>query len=261
VPQGSILGPLLFAMLIDDASTCSINSYLVVYADDMTIIHNVHPNSNDEIQAEANNIAIWASNKGLTINVEKSKSMIITLKSCYQPVPISINNNLIKDVQHLRLLGVVFSHDTTWDAHFQHIYVKCCRGLSFLKKLFTSKCPSYLIWQAYKSLVYSHMVYCWPSYCDLPEKFMKKLKQIEVVASRWSNVTLTTPLRDRLNKICVRLIERVAKYKTCHPLAQFFIIHYQSSSAPSLRHHRVLLPPPIKQQRVRKTFIQFCTHT
>ena len=85
VPQGSILGPLLFAMVINSYGTVSQRSKFILYADDLTILHHVPMGMTDESQLEMDNLIMWAHSTKLFIN--SSKSYVINFNPHKLPLP------------------------------------------------------------------------------------------------------------------------------------------------------------------------------
>ena len=79
VPQGSVLGSLLFTLYINDMCEVVTDCKIILYADDC-VLYTSHRNSavvQDKLQSDANNISEWCSNNLLCINVKKSKSMLV----------------------------------------------------------------------------------------------------------------------------------------------------------------------------------------
>ncbi|MEL7308580.1 MAG: reverse transcriptase family protein, partial [Pseudomonadota bacterium] len=72
VPQGSVLGPILFCMVVDSLSSVSPNSLCVKYADDITILHFVRCVSDDHLQSELDNVCDWSRVNKLCLNESKS---------------------------------------------------------------------------------------------------------------------------------------------------------------------------------------------
>ena len=154
VPQGSILGPILFTFLIDDLPQLS-DTKIVAYADDITLIYMCNDNSVDCFQCVVNVFSQWADDKNLVINVDKTKCLRVSRSDCnLNHSPVVICGSMIEEVQSLRILGVYFSSDLKWNDQFEFLFKKCCRAMSLVKRLKRNcNCDS-VVWQAYMGLVF-----------------------------------------------------------------------------------------------------------
>jgi len=125
VPQGSILGPLLFAMYIDDLPQQLNLAKVHLYADDVqiylscdkTVINNCAIQFNLELSA----IKQWADKNGLTLNPSKCKCLVISKRPVdMESVPdILIGNDKIELVQSAKNLGVIFNSSLSFDNHIR----------------------------------------------------------------------------------------------------------------------------------------------
>jgi hypothetical protein len=130
VPQGSVLGPLLFLVYINDIEKCSLgHSSIVMYADDVKISRIMH--SSDPVAAwvnfqnELKNISDWAATWLMTIS--ESKCQHISTSSAMN-FPLRLNGTLIPEVSDsVRDLGVLFSPDLTFTSHIKKIVVSATR--------------------------------------------------------------------------------------------------------------------------------------
>jgi len=100
VPQGSILGPLLFLIYIDDICQLSLSpgSRLVLYADDILLYRPISCSSNYHLfQADINGISNWATQNKMTFNVSKCKAMHISRKRYphLPPMPLALDGNIL----------------------------------------------------------------------------------------------------------------------------------------------------------------------
>ena len=224
VPQGSILGPLLFVTLIDDLPQLR-ETKIIAYADDMTLIYLNELKCSDCFQSDVDVFTKWVSDRKLVVNVDKTKCMTISRTNCNPTVsPIYINNACIEEVENLKILGVFFSFDAKWDKQFSELYNRCCRAMSIVKRLKCNSNRGSVVWQAYTSLVYCHMSFCWPAICDVSKTNLKKLVQLDRVAQRWAKVNDIPSLQSRLDKTCIRIIKKISCAKENHPLSEFFCI-------------------------------------
>ena len=114
VPQGSVLGPLLFLIYVNDATLESlhINSKVILYADDI-LLHRIItcPSGFTALQADINTLSKWVSVKNLTLNAAKCKYMIISRlsRNSIPAPPITLNGQPLEKVSSYRYLGVTIS--------------------------------------------------------------------------------------------------------------------------------------------------------
>ena len=116
VPQGSILGPLLFLGYINDIVD-EINSNIRLFADDTSLYIIVENPIEAAIQlnADLEKVHQWASKWLVTFNPTKTESLLFTRKHnrSYRP-PVTMNNNVITEVTYHKHLALTFSSDCTW---------------------------------------------------------------------------------------------------------------------------------------------------
>lgn len=254
VPQGSILGPLLFALFMDDFPSF-VDTKIVMYADDVSIIYKFDSSGPCMLQCIADSIFSWIDSKELCINVNKTKVIFFTRKKCPLPNPvIAINNVPIEEVSCLKILGVFFSSDFRWNDQFPHLYLKCCRALSYIKKIKSSCNNGSVIMQAFFGIVFCHIIYCWPIMCDMSVVHFKKLERLYKTACRWANFRNQPSLRDLLNKSCVKLIKTISINKDSHPLSQFFV---HRNPLDTIRYSRTLLPVWRRSALYNNSFVKF----
>ena len=259
VPQGSVLGPLLFALMINSFPNLSSNSKLLAYADDVVLLHFVDSNNPDSLQSDTNTVFNWATDLKLSINFDKLKSITFS-RSNFTPTPVFLNNKAIPEFNSLKFLGVLFQNDTKWNAHLSSILTKASRNMFLVKSLWLHFAPPDVIWKAYLSFVFSTINYCWPAFCDIPPSSLKNLLSLEKRASKWAGRPFSPALLPtRLDSICLRLITRIAHLHHFHPLAEFFKVR---DPAPQLRHTRRLLPlKNTNKAFFRKSFVRYSSRS
>ena len=137
VPQGSVLGPLLFLIYINDI-TSVIQSEVRLFADD-TIVYVFVDNPSDSADAlnlDLANMTDWANQwlvrfsppKTVTLNISKKK------KKLPRP-PLSMDNTVLKEVKSHKHLGVTISNDLSWKEHIESISVSASQCLDVLNAL------------------------------------------------------------------------------------------------------------------------------
>ena len=177
VPHGSILGPLLFIIDMNDIHTVSNNLNFILYADDTTLTsplcsfayggyHDINRVST-LINSVITKISEWLSVNKLSLNENKTKFMIF---HNYQKVmtdsdipQLEINNTPIERVTEIKFLGITINEFMNWGSHSVKIANKICRTLGVMNCL-KRYLPLTALKIMYDSLILSHIQFgitCW----------------------------------------------------------------------------------------------------
>ena len=222
VPQGSVLGPLLFCMSIDKFTSVSPNSMCIKYADDVTILHFVRNSSADSLQLEWENAERWSDMHGLPLNRSKCSIMNINTKRSLSLACVTDSSgSIVNTVNSVKVLGVYLSSDLKWNFHVDSIVKRASKRFYIFYNLVRSGCPSNLLLQTYLIYVRSILLYCFPVFCNAPEYLLSKFLRIEKRISRITGVQPKEDLLTAANAMCVRLFTAIEGNRE-HPLRQVF---------------------------------------
>ena len=121
VPQGSILGPLLFLLYINDIQHCSKIVSFILFADDTTISHSNKclKTLNEIMQVEINKVAEWLDINKLSINTSKTKFILFRSYNKKQnfDITVEMNKEKLKQVKNTTFLGIVIDECLIWNEH------------------------------------------------------------------------------------------------------------------------------------------------
>ena len=137
VPQGSILGPLLFVIFINDIVE-EIQSNIRLFADDTSLYVLVEDPASAAVKlnADLSKISEWADNWLVTFNPSKTESIVISRKHTKpQHPPLTMYNTTISEVEIHKHLGVVLSSNGQWRAHLDMVKEKAWKRVNVLRSL------------------------------------------------------------------------------------------------------------------------------
>ena len=137
VPQGSIYGPLLFLLYINDIVT-DIGSHIRLFADDTSlfIIVDNPTTAADCLNLDLNKISQWAATWLVTFNPTKTEALLFSRKlSRPHHPPLFMQNHQISEVEFHKHLGLYFSSDCSWHHHINYIKEKAWLRVNIMRKL------------------------------------------------------------------------------------------------------------------------------
>ena len=165
VPQGSILGPILFILYINDLCRVSKQIKMILFADDTNLIlsHNNLKSLTGEINCELKKISSWFKSNKLSLNTQKTNYMLITNKVINEDIRVSIDENSIERVDNTKFLGVYLDDKLKWTKHIAHIKNKISKNIAILNKVRDCIQEKALI-TLYRTLIEPYLNYCCESW-------------------------------------------------------------------------------------------------
>ena len=188
VPQGSVLGPVLFLLYINDVSQHIYLGKANIYADD-TLIY-CTGNTIDELQnllqSCVNDVSRWYKGNRLVINANKCSTMLITTKGNMQVnnVPnIKIDDNILNQVKSTNYLGVTINENMLWDNHINSLCAKLSYQVSKLARL-RAYTPLHVLRKLYFSCVQPTIDYCINIWACTTDYNINKIQRLQNFAGR-----------------------------------------------------------------------------
>ncbi len=232
VPQGSILGPLLFTIYINDLPIHLVNCKTNLYADDTALT--VSGNSPNEVVHLLNNhlvrVSEWFQVNRLSLNHDKTKYMFFgTRNRVEQPadIPVKCGETEIKQVTVFKYLGVKLDSTLSFHNHVQYIKQKTIGKVKLLSRV-TPFLPQHLNINLYQSLIKPHFDYCDTVYGSIGQGDAYELQKIQNMCLRnilkVPKLTPTAEIHSRTNMIHLDLarwqhtaIDMFKVYNGLHP--------------------------------------------
>ena len=239
VPQGSILGPLLFLLFINDLPLCTNTVITDMYADDTTLY-----DMNKSQQVIENNLStalielsIWCRQNGMVINFEKTKAMLITTRQKRDQLEIkSLNikvntccDKYVNIVSCDKLLGVQIDENLSWAEHIKSVTLKMTRNIWLLSQISKYLSISHRI-TFYKSFIQPHIDYCNIVWSNCPKTCLAKIERLQKRACKiildYEYEDIMQSMNDmNIMTINERIFLRKAKfmYKTSNNMCPLYI--------------------------------------
>ena len=186
VPQGSILGPLLFTIYINDLPNAVPQLSTVMFADDTSLFlkHNVLSEAVRIVNFELSKLYRWLCANKLSLNIQKTQSMLFATKPDPSSVlDIKINNVTIPMTSELKFLGVMVRNDLKWSSHILYISRKISKAIGIINRV-KHKFEAKTLISLYYAFVYPYIQYCNIVWGKSPHVHLNKILVLQKRAFR-----------------------------------------------------------------------------
>ena len=153
VPQGTVLGPLLFSLYINGIPS-DIESEIRLFADDFVCCREIKDEKDTmKLQRDIDPLGSWARKWGMRFQPVKCNMMQLTRKRIKKiHASYTLEGTNLENVESIKYLGVTITSDLRWNTHVSNVCTKANRTLGFLRRNLYS-CPQEVKEAAYKGLV------------------------------------------------------------------------------------------------------------
>ncbi len=183
VPQGSVLGPTLFLVYINDIAE-DIDCVIRLFADD-TVLYNKIDTLSDvsRLQSDLNKLGEWEHKWQMSFNVEKCHSLTVSLRRKPIPSVYKLHGHTLEQVDDAKYLGLTTTKNLSWNKHIHGTAAKASRTSAFVHRNLKG-CPKTVHTQCYKSLVRPILKYASPVWSPQATTLIHEIEMVQRRAAR-----------------------------------------------------------------------------
>ena len=214
VPQGSILGPLLFLIYVNDLPNASKILHSILFADDTNLFysHNDIHQLIYHVNAELDKVADWLNANRLSLNLEKTHFLIFTSgrrKNVHNIPSVLISNKPITQKKATKFLGIILDETLSWTPHIDFIARKIAKNIGIINRM-RGILSNNILSSLYYTMIFPYFSYCniiWGStYNTRQSRLVMLQKRIIRIISSVGYLAHTKPLFLKNNILTIESI-------------------------------------------------------
>lgn len=184
VPQGTVLGPVLFLLFINDLPS-TINSPCKLFADDLLVYNQIRDERDvARLQDDMDSLAAWETTWGMQFHPDKCETITITRKRAPLKSSYTLRGHQLKHTDQAKYLGVSLTSKLDWTPHINSKVAKANKTLGFVKRNLKNA-PEHVRETAYKALVRPQVEYCATVWDPWTADLINKTEMVQRRAARF----------------------------------------------------------------------------
>ena len=246
-PQGCVSSPVLFTLYTNDCTNSHPGNLVFKFSDDTAILSLLHKDSSTSVYfSEIENFVQWCDAHHLTLNVNKTKELVLDPRSVGDHSPVVIHDSPIEQVSSYKYLGVHLDDTFSWSVHVESLCSRLQQRLYFLRRLRVYGVDKSIMFLFYQAVLESLVRYGMSSwYGNLTAKLKTKLARLVHTAMKVIGKRDYQTLQSIYQQTVFRQAQRIVN-------DPFHILHSEYDLLPSGRRYRV---PHCKLNRFKNSFV------
>ena len=209
VPQGSVLGPILFLIYINDLPD-EVHSRVRLFADDTALYLTMErEDDRSALQTDLDILSTWETRWDMEFNPSKCQVVHVTGSRKTVKTDYVLHGQVLESVPCARYLGVDISSGLTWNSHIDRVTANANRTLGFIRRNIKTKMPK-VREAAYNSLVRPQLEYASAVWDPHTKVRISQIGQVQQRAARWtaSNFDRQSSVTEMVKQLGWRSLEQ-----------------------------------------------------